>query len=104
MLMPGMDGLELATRLHERVPELPTILASSVPRHDVANDPRWEGAGIGAVIVKPIKASGLHGALAIVLDQQAGAEETRGEAGGAPRSPSSRSGIRSGSWWRRTTS
>jgi CheY-like chemotaxis protein len=82
MLMPGMDGLELATRLHERVPELATILASSVPRHDVANDPRWEGAGIGAVIVKPIKASGLHGALAIVLDQQAGAEETIGEAGG----------------------
>jgi CheY-like chemotaxis protein len=82
MLMPGMDGLELATRLHERVPELPTILASSVPRHDVSTDPRWEAAGIGAVIVKPIKASGLHGALAIVLDQQAGAEETPGEAGG----------------------
>ena len=69
MLMPGMDGLELATRLHERVAELPTILASSVPRHDVASDPRWEGAGIGAVIVKPIKASALHGALAIVLDR-----------------------------------
>jgi GAF domain-containing protein/CheY-like chemotaxis protein/HPt (histidine-containing phosphotransfer) domain-containing protein len=82
MLMPGIDGLELATRLHERLPHLATILASSVPRHDVANDPRWEGAGIGAVIVKPIKASGLHGALAIVLDQQSGAEETPGEAGG----------------------
>jgi signal transduction histidine kinase/DNA-binding response OmpR family regulator/putative methionine-R-sulfoxide reductase with GAF domain len=82
MLMPGMDGLELATRLHDRVPELPTILASSVPRHDVSTDPRWEGAGIGAVILKPIKASGLHGALAIVLDQGSGAEETAGEAGG----------------------
>jgi GAF domain-containing protein/CheY-like chemotaxis protein/HPt (histidine-containing phosphotransfer) domain-containing protein len=82
MLMPGMDGLELATRLHERVPGIPTILASSVPRHEVASDPRWEGAGIGAVIVKPIKASALHGALAIVLDEQAGAEETPGDAGG----------------------
>jgi CheY-like chemotaxis protein/HPt (histidine-containing phosphotransfer) domain-containing protein len=82
MLMSGMDGLELATRLHERVPGIPTILASSVPRHDVASDPRWEGAGIGAVIVKPIKASALHGALAIVLDEQAGAEETPGDAGG----------------------
>ena len=81
MLMPGMDGLDLATRLHERLAELPAILASSVPRHDVASDPRWEGAGIGAVIVKPIKASALHGALAIVLDE-AGAEEAPGEAGG----------------------
>jgi CheY-like chemotaxis protein/HPt (histidine-containing phosphotransfer) domain-containing protein len=81
MLMPGMDGLELATRLHEHVSELPTILASSVPRHDVASDPRWEGAGIGAVIVKPIKASALHGALAIVLDE-AGAEEAPSEAVG----------------------
>jgi GAF domain-containing protein/CheY-like chemotaxis protein len=82
MLMPGMDGLDLAMRLHERVPQLPTILASSVPRHDVSNDPRWVGAGIGAVIVKPIKASGLHGALAIVLDLPSGPEGAAGEAGG----------------------
>ncbi len=82
MLMPGMDGLDLATRLRERAAELPTILASSVPRHDVASDPRWEDAGIGAVIVKPIKASALHGALAIVLDLESGAEETPSEAGG----------------------
>jgi GAF domain-containing protein/DNA-binding response OmpR family regulator len=82
MLMPGMDGLELATRLHERLPGMPTILASSVPRHDVAGDPRWETAGIGAVIVKPIKASALHGALAIVLDLGSAAEETGDQAVG----------------------
>jgi GAF domain-containing protein/CheY-like chemotaxis protein/HPt (histidine-containing phosphotransfer) domain-containing protein len=82
MLMPGMDGLELAARLHERLPGLPTILASSVPRHDVAGDPRWEAAGIGAVIVKPIKASALHGALAIVLDLGSAAEEARDRVGG----------------------
>jgi GAF domain-containing protein/CheY-like chemotaxis protein/HPt (histidine-containing phosphotransfer) domain-containing protein len=82
MLMPGMDGLELATRVRERAPELPTILASSVPRHDVASDSRWDAAGIGAVIVKPIKASSLHGALAIVLDLGSAAEETRDQAGG----------------------
>jgi signal transduction histidine kinase/DNA-binding response OmpR family regulator len=82
MLMPGMDGLELATGLHERLPGLPMILASSVPRHDVAGDPRWETAGIGAVIVKPIKASAVHGALATVLDLGSAAEETRDRAGG----------------------
>ena len=82
MLMPGMDGLDLATRLRERAATLPTILASSVPRHDVASDPRWGDAGIGAVIVKPIKASALHGALAVVLDLESGAEETRDEAAG----------------------
>ncbi|HET8525553.1 MAG TPA: GAF domain-containing protein, partial [Actinomycetota bacterium] len=75
MLMPGMDGLELATRLRERAPDLPTILASSVPRHDVAADRRWDAAGIGAVIVKPIKASGLHGALAMVLGVHTGTAE-----------------------------
>ena len=68
MLMPGMDGLELATRLHERAAALPAILASSIPRHDVTADPRWEPAGIGAVIVKPVRASSLHGAVATVLD------------------------------------
>ncbi|HET7928394.1 MAG TPA: GAF domain-containing protein [Actinomycetota bacterium] len=82
MLMPGMDGLELARRVREQAPELPTILASSVPRHDLASDPRWEAAGIGAVIVKPIKASALHGALAIVLDLGSAAEETSYQAGG----------------------
>jgi CheY-like chemotaxis protein/HPt (histidine-containing phosphotransfer) domain-containing protein len=34
----------------------------------VTSDPRWARAGIGAVVVKPIKASGLHGAVATVLD------------------------------------
>src|SRR4029450_4301732 len=68
--------------LPERLPGLPMILASSAPRHDVAGDPRWEAAGIRAVIVKPIKASSLHGALAIVLDLGSAAEETRDQAGG----------------------
>ena len=103
MLMPGMDGLELATRVRQQTPELPTILASSVPRHDIASDPRWDTAGIGAVIVKPIKASALHGALAIALDLGSAAEEARDQAGGSS-IRSSLPGIRSGSWSRRTTS
>jgi signal transduction histidine kinase/CheY-like chemotaxis protein/HPt (histidine-containing phosphotransfer) domain-containing protein len=67
MLMPGMDGLDLAARIHERQPGLPVVLASSIGQHDVATDPRWTTAGIGAVITKPIKASPLHTAVATVL-------------------------------------
>ena len=77
MLMPGMDGLELATRIRERTATLPTILASSIPRHDVMQDPRWESAGISAVIVKPVRASTLHGAVATVLDIRGGEADER---------------------------
>jgi signal transduction histidine kinase/CheY-like chemotaxis protein len=67
MLMPDVDGLDLAAQIHGRLPDLPVVLASSVSQHDVAADPRWQAAGIGAVVMKPIKASPLHGALANVL-------------------------------------
>src|SRR5207302_387143 len=67
MLMPGMDGLELATRIHERAPGLPIVLASSVGQHEIMADARWGAAGIGAVVTKPIKASPLHAAVATVL-------------------------------------
>jgi CheY-like chemotaxis protein len=67
MLMPGMDGLDLAAAIQQRVPGLPMVLASSVSQHDVAADPRWPASGIGAVVTKPIKASPLHAAVATVL-------------------------------------
>jgi CheY-like chemotaxis protein/HPt (histidine-containing phosphotransfer) domain-containing protein len=67
MLMPGTDGLDLAANIHQRLPGLPIVLASSVSQHDVAADPRWPAAGIGAVVTKPIKASPLHAAVATVL-------------------------------------
>src|SRR5439155_16696821 len=67
MLMPVMDGLDLATRIHERAPALPIVLASSVSQHDVVTDPRWAGSGIGAVVTKPIKASPLHAAVSTAL-------------------------------------
>src|SRR6266568_5711997 len=67
MLMPGIDGLDLAARLHERTPSLPIVLASSISQHEVASDPRWDKSGIGAVVTKPIKASPLHGAISTVL-------------------------------------
>jgi signal transduction histidine kinase/DNA-binding response OmpR family regulator len=70
MLMPGTDGLDLAIRIHEATPALPLVLASSVSKHDVAADPRWSDAAIGAVVVKPIKASPLHAAIATVLGER----------------------------------
>src|SRR5439155_12319542 len=75
MLMPGMDGLDLAAAINQRMPGLPMVLASSVSQHDVAADPRWPSSGIGAVVTKPIKASPLHAAVATVLgttDEDAG--------------------------------
>jgi signal transduction histidine kinase/DNA-binding response OmpR family regulator len=67
MLMPGMDGLDLAGMIHDREPALPIVLASSISQRDVALDARWESAGIGAIVTKPIKASPLHAAVATVL-------------------------------------
>jgi CheY-like chemotaxis protein len=67
MLMPGMDGLDLAAKIHQKEPALPIVLASSIGQHDVASDPRWADAAIGAIVTKPIKASPLHAAVATVL-------------------------------------
>ena len=67
MMMPGPDGLDLAALLHERLPDLPLVMASSVGRREIEADPRWESAGIGAFVTKPIKASPLQAALASVL-------------------------------------
>ena len=77
MLMPDVDGLDLAARIHERQSSLPIVLASSVAQHDVTTDPRWQRARIGSIVTKPIKASSLHAAVTEVLG--AGIEE-KGEA------------------------
>ncbi len=77
MVMPDVDGLDLAARIHEREPGMPIVLASSVSQHDVAADPRWGAAGIAAVVMKPIKASPLHGVLTTVLGAS-----VAGDAGG----------------------
>ena len=75
MVMPEVDGLELAARIHERSPGLPTILASSLGRREIEDDPRWAGAGISAVVAKPIKASPLHAtvttALGVTVEERA---------------------------------
>jgi CheY-like chemotaxis protein len=78
MLMPEMDGLDLAVAIHERVPGLPIVLASSVSQHDVMADARWQASGIGAVVTKPLKASPLHAAVATAIgaDLDRGGDET----------------------------
>jgi CheY-like chemotaxis protein/HPt (histidine-containing phosphotransfer) domain-containing protein len=80
MLMPEVDGLDLAARIHDRQPALPLVLASSVTQHEVTTDPRWETAGIEVIITKPIKASPLHAAVTELLGAgtQEGAEAASG--------------------------
>jgi CheY-like chemotaxis protein len=66
-LMPEMDGLDLGLKLHELRPSLPLVLASSVSQHDIAVDPRWSADTFAAVVMKPLKASPLHAAVATAL-------------------------------------
>jgi PAS domain S-box-containing protein len=67
MVMPGLDGLDLAAKIHERDRAMPIVLATSVGRRDVTADPRWGTAGVAAVVAKPVKASTLHTAVAKAL-------------------------------------
>jgi signal transduction histidine kinase/CheY-like chemotaxis protein/HPt (histidine-containing phosphotransfer) domain-containing protein len=55
--MPGMDGLELATRLHAARPRLPQILLSSM------GDPPGGETPFHAMLTKPIKPSPLFNAI-----------------------------------------
>jgi PAS domain S-box-containing protein len=67
MVMPELDGLDLAVRIRAAVPDVPLVLASSVGRHEVTADPRWDAAGIAALLTKPIRASTLHEAVVAAL-------------------------------------
>jgi signal transduction histidine kinase/DNA-binding response OmpR family regulator len=67
MVMPQVDGLDLAGTIRERTPGLPMILASPLGRREIEADPRWAAAGVGAIVTKPIKASPLHKAITTVL-------------------------------------
>ena len=67
LVMPELDGLDLAARIRAAVPDVPLVLASSVARHEVTADPRWHAAGIAALLTKPIRASTLHEAVVAAL-------------------------------------
>jgi FixJ family two-component response regulator len=49
--MPGMSGLELATRLGEAGRDVPLRLMTAAPSHDILA--RADELGIGPVLVKP---------------------------------------------------
>ena len=80
MLMPGMDGLDLGVEIEARWPEVPFVLASSVPRRDVLDDERLASTGAVAVIAKPVKTSALLDAIVTALGGQA-SRQRRGEGG-----------------------
>ncbi len=61
LLMPEMDGLELAARLGALRSSPPVIILSSIGMRD------REDAHVAAWLAKPVKPSGLHDALATVL-------------------------------------
>ena len=61
MHMPGMDGLELARRLHDERPDLPLVLYTSLGGAEAA-DPIFAG-----VLAKPVKQSQLFDMLVSVL-------------------------------------
>ncbi|HEX2862105.1 MAG TPA: response regulator [Lacunisphaera sp.] len=74
MQMPGMDGLDLAARIHavSGRRELPLILLSSAAGLHDRNDPRW--LHFAARFNKPVKFIPLRDALLTALGQQAAAK------------------------------
>jgi CheY-like chemotaxis protein/HPt (histidine-containing phosphotransfer) domain-containing protein len=67
MLMPEIDGLDLGARIQERWPELPFVIATSLSRREVTDDPRMSSTATVAVIAKPVKLSSLLDALVTAL-------------------------------------
>lgn len=86
--MPGMDGIETASRLRALAGESPLglILVTAYDWEEAAK--RGEGAGIATVLHKPLSPSGLHDALVNTL--------APGERLRAPSSPPSPANFASG--------
>ncbi|MCJ7726786.1 MAG: ATP-binding protein, partial [Acidimicrobiia bacterium] len=75
MHMPGMDGLELATRLRAARPDLPLVLYTSLGGAEAA-DPIFAG-----VLAKPVKQSQLFDMLVSVLTDVNGASVMAADVG-----------------------
>ena len=67
LMMPGMDGFELAAEIRRRAGgDLPLLLLSSVG-HEVRSDPRYVAAGFAGHLLKPLKPASLRAALGAVV-------------------------------------
>jgi signal transduction histidine kinase/CheY-like chemotaxis protein len=67
LMMPVMDGFELAAEIRRRLgTRLPLLLLSSVG-HEVRNDPRYLTAGFSGHLMKPLKPASLRSALSEAL-------------------------------------
>jgi CheY-like chemotaxis protein len=60
--MPGMDGVEVAAAMRERLPDLPIVFVTGYGEDEVLNGERW-------VLIKPFMATTLMNLLREVLDQ-----------------------------------
>jgi CheY-like chemotaxis protein len=80
MLMPERDGVELAADLRELRPEhpIPVVILSSIGTHGRS------AANVAAMLVKPVKPSALHDALATAVAGEGAATRTGGERSAAP--------------------
>jgi signal transduction histidine kinase/DNA-binding response OmpR family regulator len=75
LMMPAMDGFDLADELRARAgTRLPLLLLSSVG-HEVRKDPRYLAAGFAGHLGKPLKPAALRAALAQALGAAPGAKQ-----------------------------
>jgi CheY-like chemotaxis protein/nitrogen-specific signal transduction histidine kinase len=79
MHMPEMDGLELARRIHSRLPALPMVLASSLGRREAGDT---EGL-FSAYLAKPVRQSQLFDTLVNLLARSATTRATSARTGAA---------------------
>jgi signal transduction histidine kinase/DNA-binding response OmpR family regulator/HPt (histidine-containing phosphotransfer) domain-containing protein len=67
LMMPEMDGFELAAELRKRVGEdFPLLLLSSVG-HEIRNDPRFIRSRFAGHLLKPLKPAALRAALSEIV-------------------------------------
>ncbi|HJZ57506.1 MAG TPA: response regulator [Gemmataceae bacterium] len=68
LLMPGMDGLELAARLKERAGRRPLLLVAATALGSVEDRTRTTLAGFHSHLLKPVDTSALLAALTLFGD------------------------------------